>query len=284
MLRAGLVSAAFALWLLLFPQVPVKAQLPGQAQHAAASAVPIATPQFPFPENLYYSVQWRLWYAGSARLTLRSERDQEWQSALHLESAGLVSKLYTVNDDYLADLATSHLCAEDTRLDAREGKRHKLTTVRFDYSRHKATYDERDLLKNAVVKTAQTDIPGCPTDIVGALMRLRTLHLEPGQSAQIPVSNGQKSVNVKVDAQQRELVETKLGKFKTIRCEANIFNGVLYSKDARLFIWLTDDARHLPVQIRVRMQFVIGTITLTLDKEDQNAGGVSRAAMAVGRP
>jgi hypothetical protein len=32
-------------------------------------------------------------------------------------------------------------------------------------------------------------------------------------------------------------------------------------------VWLTDDARHLPVQMRIRMPFVIGTITLQLEKE-----------------
>jgi hypothetical protein len=34
-------------------------------------------------------------------------------------------------------------------------------------------------------------------------------------------------------------------------------------------VWLTDDARRLPVQIRVRMQFTVGAITLPLDKVDR---------------
>jgi hypothetical protein len=33
-------------------------------------------------------------------------------------------------------------------------------------------------------------------------------------------------------------------------------------------VWLTDDRRKLPVQIRVRMQFAIGTITLQLEKHE----------------
>jgi len=42
---------------------------------------------------------------------------------------------------------------------------------------------------------------------------------------------------------------------------------VLYRRPGRLHIWLTDDARKVPVQIQIRMQFTIGTITLRLDKE-----------------
>ncbi len=35
-----------------------------------------------------------------------------------------------------------------------------------------------------------------------------------------------------------------------------------------MFVWLTDDDRRLPVQIRVRMQFLIGTIELKLEKQE----------------
>ena len=63
-------------------------------------------------------------------------------------------------------------------------------------------------------------------------------------------------------------METPLGKFKTIRYEAHLFNDVLINKKARLFLWVTDDDRRLPVQIRVRMQFLIGTIELKLEKQE----------------
>jgi hypothetical protein len=96
------------------------------------------------------------------------------------------------------------------------------------------------------------------------------MKLEPGQSARVPVSDGKKSAQVRVDAQAREEVVTKLGKFKTIRYEAFLFNGVLFSRRATLEIWVSDDERRLPVQLRVRLPILIGTITLQLDKEDRS--------------
>jgi hypothetical protein len=42
----------------------------------------------------------------------------------------------------------------------------------------------------------------------------------------------------------------------------------LYKRPAHLEIWLSDDRRRLPVQIRVRMPFTIGTITLQLEKHE----------------
>ena len=49
-----------------------------------------------------------------------------------------------------------------------------------------------------------------------------------------------------------------------------LLNGVIYPRKGRVFVWLTDDARRLPVQIRLRMQFPIGTVTLRLQKEEHS--------------
>ena len=66
---------------------------------------------------------------------------------------------------------------------------------------------------------------------------------------------------------EHEQVKTPAGAFKTVRYEAFLFNNVIYSRSGRVYIWLTDDARRLPVQIQVRLQVHIGTITLQLEKE-----------------
>ena len=58
------------------------------------------------------------------------------------------------------------------------------------------------------------------------------------------------------------------GTFKTMRYEVYLFNNVLYKRPAHLNVWLSDDRRRLPVQIRVRMTFTIGTINLQLEKHE----------------
>jgi hypothetical protein len=52
-----------------------------------------------------------------------------------------------------------------------------------------------------------------------------------------------------------------------VRYEAELFNNVIYRRSGRVYIWLTDDRRRLPVQIQVRLHLAIGTITLQLEKE-----------------
>jgi hypothetical protein len=247
-------SFGWALWLAL----AVPAALAGQT--------------LPQKESLAYRVEWRLIHAGKAQLDWNAathEGASGWQAGLRLESTGLVSKLFKVNDVYNSRLK-GDLCAISSYIDAQEGRRHRETEISFDGAAGKANYLERDRIKNTIVLKKEIEIPPCVHDVVGALYKLRTLRLEPGQSTELPVSDGKKSVVARVEAQRREDVRTPAGSFKTVRYEAYLFNGVLYQRDARLYVWLTDDDRRLPVQIRVRLQFTVGTITLQLETEQRS--------------
>jgi Protein of unknown function (DUF3108) len=242
--------------------------------------VPALSPQVALPTQagglqpkgaLNYNVEWRLIDAGKAKLTWNTSAtpsQSNVQVSLHLESTGLVSRLYKVNDDYSAELS-SDLCVRDTHLTAREGSRQRDTVVHFDPEAKKASYLERELRTKAMVLAKDTDIVACVHDVIGGLLFLRTLNLEPGRSVQIPVSDGKKMVSAKVEAQARESIKVPSGTFKTIRIEAFLFNNVLYRRTGHLYVWLTDDARKLPVRLQVRLQFAIGTITLELEKEEK---------------
>jgi hypothetical protein len=221
----------------------------------------------PEKETLSYNIEWRLITAGKAKIQWTGIPRDGYQVGVHLESAGLVSKLYKVEDSYTSNVSQA-TCVQNAQLTAHEGSRDRETRITFDYANHKADYQERDRLKNTVLLARETEIPDCTHDVVGALYYLRTLNLEPGQSTEIAVTDGKKSVMAKVEAQQREDIKTPEGTFKTIRYEAYLFNNVLYRRSGHLNIWLTDDRRKLPVQIRVRLQFAIGTITLQLEKHE----------------
>jgi hypothetical protein len=212
--------------------------------------------------KLSYEVEWRLIHAGDVVIEPR-----ETEGRVKIDSAGLVSTLFKIDNTYTVHYAAS-FCATDSVLDSREGKRHRQTSVTYDRSQNRAVFVERDLLKNEILKSTQTEIPNCVHDVLGGILALRGLALEPGQSTQLPMSDGRRAAQVKVEAQEREEVTTPAGKFKTIRYEANLMNGVVYPRKGRVFVWLTDDAKRIPVQILLRLSFPIGTVTLQLEKEE----------------
>jgi hypothetical protein len=224
-------------------------------------------------ESFAYRVEWRLVNAGRTELSWNREPGG-YKAQLKLYSAGLVTRLFKVNDIYDAR-GTTELCAQHARLQAEEGSRKRDTTTRW--TEKKSYYKEVDLIKNETILERELDLPGCVHDVLGALAKLRTLTtLQPGQSTSLPVSDGKKVVMARIEAQEREKISTGVGTFQAVRHEAFLFNDILFKRQARLFIWISDDARRLPVQIQVRMRIHIGTVTFTLDKVDPPLEGVKK--------
>src|SRR5271169_6137445 len=100
-------TAALAVYLLVLAAAP--------PAHAAADTGP------PGSEVLSYTAEWRFIHAGNARLTWSPSGDG-FTARLHLESAGMVSSIYKVDDSYASQL-DRELCAVSLSLEANEGSR-----------------------------------------------------------------------------------------------------------------------------------------------------------------
>lgn len=213
-------------------------------------------------EKLSYRVEWRMVNAGTAVVSTNTTPTGTFLQ-MHLHSSGLVSRLFKVNDNYTVTL-NEDFCAQSSKLQAEEGDKRRETTVVWKGNRSR--YVEKDLLKGAVALERELEVSACVHDILGALTLLRKQTVEVGQDIRLPVSDGKKFVQARIQAQEKEKIRTPAGQFNAIRYEAFLFNDVIYKREARLFVWISDDARRLPVQIQVRMKFHIGTVTLQLDK------------------
>jgi hypothetical protein len=243
------------------PQTPS----PAAKKNAPAPPEPVPVPLSigsAFDERLTYSVEWRLIHAGTVIMERRKGRH-----IMRLESAGIVSTLFKIEDVYTVDSDDS-FCATSSTMDSMEGKKHHETRVTYDRTRNHAFFVERDLLSNMVLRETGTDIPNCVSDVIGGFARMRSMSVLPGQSAQIPVSDGRRSASVKVLAQQREEIKTPAGTYQAIRYEADLMNGVVYTRKGQVYLWISDDARRLPVQIQLKTSFPVGTVTLQLEKEE----------------
>ena len=222
------------------------------------------------PLRLHYSASWRLMHAGDVQLTLEpgsTDGDAGWQAHLLLETAGLAGALYNVHDDYSVRY-DSRFCASESLYLLQQGGKRRRIAVTFQQPKGTASYLERDLKTEKIVNQKEIEVPACVHDEVAALALMRTRPLEPGQSVEIPVSNGKKFARVRVEAQAREEIKTPSGVYTAVRYEAFLYRDVIYRRKARLFFWLSDDERRLPVQIRVDLGFLLGTVTLKLEKEE----------------
>ncbi len=218
--------------------------------------------QPPASQRLFFSADWRFVHAGDVRVETAGEEALK----MSLETTGLVRTFVKVDNRFHAAYRPGW-CAASTELTAHEGKRHRETRVHYDAEARKAHYLERDLEKNTVVADNSIEIPACVHDVTAGLQRLRELLPPPGSTVELPVSDGKKAVMARVEAQARERITVGPATYETVRYEAFLFNNLLYRRRGRLFVWLTEDSRRLPVQIRLRFPFYIGTVTLELQPE-----------------
>ena len=91
-------------------------------------------------------------------------------------------------------------------------------------------------------------------DTLSSVYYLRTLPLDSGEPAELQVFSGETHV-LKVEVQGRERDRhSRRDVFQTIRVEPKSTGASLIGKGKNLVLWLTDDERRIPVQIRSKLK------------------------------
>ena len=93
-------------------------------------------------------------------------------------------------------------------------------------------------------------------DPVSCLYHLRQLPLTVGKSVELNVLDKSKLNRIKIKVLRRETVQTPAGSFRTIVVspQMNIESEGLFYAPGPLTIWLTDDAKKVPVMIEKRIE------------------------------
>jgi hypothetical protein len=266
---AGTISALFAAG----PQTGAGAQrnpsapAAQQPQTGVITAGGPASSIRPVPENyrflngqvLHYTAEWRLWTAGTATLKLDQVGTEQRVTAT-AESAGAVAVLYRVADRLESYFDRKSFCSLRINKHSEEGLHGRETKIRFDYANHKAVLDERNLKTNEAKHTEES-IPNCVTDVLAGIYYVGSMPLEPGSIYVFPLNDGGKTYDVKAVVEGREEIKTDAGTFRTVRVQPSADSGVFKSR-GKIWIWYSDDAAHIPVQMRARMFW--GTLTFRL--------------------
>ena len=251
---------------LLLGQTQPTASAPAGAVIESESRITPPPPPYSFPngQTLSYDVEWRLLTAGTATLRLDASGSEERVTAT-ADSTGVFSVLYPVHDRLEALFDPRTFCSGRITKHTEEGFRRLDTSIRFDYARHRSVLQEKNL-KSGHSKQDENEIPGCVTDVVSGIFYLGSRPLAVGQTDTFPLNDGGKTNDVRARVEAREEIKTPAGTFHTRRVQLEAASGVVRSK-GRIWIWYSDDASHIPVQMRARMFW--GTITFRLTRVEK---------------
>lgn len=213
---------------------------------------PPAAYRFPTGEKLTYSVQWHLFNAGITTIFMqRSGIKQHLTSTA--DSAGLANKIFPIHDTFNADIDPRSFCTQQISKHNEEGSKRLDRKIYFDYPRAKSEVDDKDL-KTGQQKHAEFDIPPCVSDVVSAFFYARSLPLRAGFSQTFPVNDGGKTTDVKLEVEGGDKIKGPMGEFQTLRVKAVPVAGPMTGK-AEIMVWLTDDQRRVPVQMKSKLGF-----------------------------
>jgi len=148
-----------------------------------------------------------------------------------------------------------------------QGERLRTSEAVFDRTRNLLTWT----LRNPKDPQSQPRVVTAPLqnashDLISAIYFLRTQTLEPGRTLELVISDSGAvyRIPVKVGARTKRM-KTIVGRVQAVRVDLEIFGPErLVDRKGEMTLWITDDARRLPVRARVNTD--IGTLDINLKK------------------
>lgn len=158
--------------------------------------------------------------------------------------------IYKVRDRYTTIIDAEGLFPWRFEQYIREGGYKRDFVAEFDQIKHLAKTTEGEF-----------PIPPYVHDIMSAFYFARVVDFStytPGQKLHLQNFYKDSTYELDVKYKGKQTVEVKAGKFRCIVLEPLVQEGGLFKSEGRVYIWLTDDERKMPVKVSTKI--IIGSI------------------------
>ncbi|HTQ30983.1 MAG TPA: DUF3108 domain-containing protein [Opitutaceae bacterium] len=219
-------------------------------------------------ETFVYRVGWGIFSgAGEVRISAQNET-LEGLPQLRLTTTtathGFIRMLYPFKAE-----AESVFDARDGRLLAAKasstaGSRGTRASIVFNYAQGTASYV--DYIHAERDKPALPIPPGGrPADLITSLVQARTYAMKPGDKRPMLVLFDDEFYSVTIFADRYEKILTPLGGFDTLVLVPRMEKDPkgIFKRGGEIRVWITQDERHLPVKMEVKLKFGTATAQLT---------------------
>lgn len=212
------------------------------------------------PEKLVFELSWTGITAGTATQEISEERDL-LKTVSTARSADWLSVFYPIDDRIETTLTKSPTSPlgqpQHYRMQISEGKHRRDREIAFDSRHAKAYYKDNRSGEKAVVP-----INDRTYDIYSSFYYIRFAPMEVGKSVFVTIIDGKEAWNLEVRVLKREKLKTKFGTMNTLLLKPMVRKEGVFENKGDVYVWVSDDARRLPVKVQLKV--VIGSITGTL--------------------
>ncbi|HEY6872275.1 MAG TPA: DUF3108 domain-containing protein [Geobacteraceae bacterium] len=212
------------------------------------------------PEKLVYDLTWTGIKAGSATQEISDDNDTT-RIVSTARSADWISAFFPVEDrveSILTRVPSPGLGLPlNFRMKVKEGHHRRDREIIFDHARGKARY-----INHLGGDKAEVEIGKNTYDPYSSFYYVRTLPLEVGKSVYVSILDNKELWKVEVQVLKKERLKTILGEVDTILIKPLMKSEGIFQRKGEIYIWLTDDARRIPVKMKTKV--TIGSVTATL--------------------
>jgi hypothetical protein len=156
---------------------------------------------------------------------------------------------------------------EKSKILDESGKRVRTTETTFDRTKGVMTWTSRDPNNpSAEPRHAVTDFTGQLQDVLSAIYFIRTQPLEVGKTFDVFIGDGGRVYTIPVKVIEKKRMKTVLGRVEVLHVQPELFghDRLIDDEKGEFSIWITDDARHIPVGGRVKTDY--GTFDIKLKR------------------
>jgi len=185
-------------------------------------------------------------------------------------SKGFFARLFDIKFREVVESIVEPLTftVQKTTIIDEQGKRVRTTESTFDRAKGTMTWTLRDPNNpQSEPRRATTEFSGPQLqDVLSAIYFIRTKPLEIGKSFDIYIGDGGRVYTIPIKVVQKKRLNTVLGRVDALRVNAELFGPerLIDNEKGEFSIWVTEDARHIPVGGRVKTDY--GTFDIKLKR------------------
>lgn len=179
------------------------------------------------------------------------------------------SLVYAVDDRVVTLLDFEHLIPRVFTLHVKETGQRKEARSIFDFDQLKAKYWEKKVTeeKGAQEKKMEWEILPYSQNVFSAIFYMRLFSWKMGKEYSFRVADDGENIIFKGKAVRREILDTDIGKFPAVVVKPEITVKGVFKPMGDIFIWLSDDDRHLVLRIESKIK--IGTLVSEIIELDR---------------
>jgi hypothetical protein len=186
-----------------------------------------------------------------------------------IASKGFFARLFNLKfrERVESTVEPASFTVERTTILDEQGKRVRTTESTFDRSKGKMTWTSRDPNNpSAEPRHKITDFSGQLQDVLSAIYFIRTQPLEVGKTFEVFIGDGGRVYKIPVKVVEKKRMKKILGRVNVLRVTPELFGPerLIDEEKGEFSIWITDDARHIPVGGRVKTDY--GTFEIKLKR------------------